>query len=107
MKIGGAATWRQLVPPVFVMSLLLTGIGGIVFEALWVLFVGILLLYGMVSVVASISISRIRGWTVFPLLFIGFFIAHFSYGYGYLRGIVDFMMLKKHEKMEMNVGSSR
>jgi glycosyltransferase involved in cell wall biosynthesis len=107
VKISGAATWRQLVPPVFVMSLLLTGIGGIFFEALWVLLLVILLLYGMVSIVASISISRIRGWAVFPLLFIGFFITHLSYGCGYLRGIVDFMMLKKHEKMEMNVASSR
>jgi glycosyltransferase involved in cell wall biosynthesis len=107
MKIGGAATWRQLVPPVFVMTLILTGISGIFFEAQWLLLLGILLLYGIINMVASISISRIRGWSLFPLLFIGFFVAHFSYGYGYLRGIVDFMMLKKHSKMEMNVGSSR
>lgn len=107
VKIGGVATWRQLVPPVFVMSLLLTAIGGVFVAKLWIVLVGILILYGAASVMASASISRIRGWAVFFFLCIGFFIAHVSYGFGYLRGVVDFMLLRKHETKKVNVGLSR
>lgn len=107
IKIGGAATWRQLVPPLFVMSLLLTAMGGFFFANLWPMLGGILALYGLVSVMASASIARIRGWAAFPLLPEGFFIAHLSYGFGYLRGFVDFMLLRRHETKIVNVGLSR
>lgn len=107
VKIGGAATLRQLVPPVFVMSLLLTAMGSVFFEKLWIVLVSILILYGMASVTASASVSRIRGWSTFTVLPAGFFIAHVSYGFGYLRGIVDFMLLKKQETKKVNVGLSR
>lgn len=107
VKIGRVATWRQFVPPVFVLSLLITTIGGVVFEVLWTLFVGILLTYGVANAIASGSISRSREWKVFPFLFIGFLTAHLSYGLGYLHGVVDFVMLKKHKTERVIVGLSR
>lgn len=107
VKIGDVATWRQLAPPVFVMSLLLTVVGSVFFGKLLIVLLSILILYGIASVMASAPILRIRGWSTFLVLPAGFFIAHVSYGFGYLRGIVDFMFLKKHETKKVNVGLSR
>jgi glycosyltransferase involved in cell wall biosynthesis len=107
VKTGSAATWRQFIPPLFVVSLLLTVVGGFALEGLWMVFAFILLLHGMAGSLASVSISRIRGWSLLPFLYAGFLLAHLSYGFGYLRGILDFVILRKHTYKNVIVSSSR
>lgn len=97
VKIGGAATWRQLVPPAFVASVLLTGIGGLFYGKLFMALAFILISYGTVDILASASIAREKGAALFPFLFAGFIIAHFSYGGGYLRGVLDFMVFRREK----------
>jgi hypothetical protein len=61
----------------------------------------------MISAMVSMFISRIQGLSLFLLLFIGFFVTHLSYGFGYLHGIIDFIVLRKHKSKKFDVGLSR
>lgn len=93
--IGAVMTARQLVPSAFVMSLFLTA-----FLAPWsymmaVLFGVIVITYVTLDLSIALSAASERGvrcglWAVvvFPIL-------HMSYGIGYLKGILDFLVLRK------------
>ncbi len=86
-------TLRQLVPLLFVISLFIGVIISIFFPPFTWLLISGLLLYTLLSIVAGYkaagSFSQgLRVARVFPVL-------HFSYGWGYLRGIVDFLILGK------------
>ncbi|MBV5329224.1 MAG: glycosyltransferase family 2 protein [Chlorobium sp.] len=107
IKAGGFATWRQLVPPFFVLTLLLLSAGSFFINYLLLVLASEVLLYFMANLLASVFISKKRGWDIFIFLLAGFFIAHVSYGAGYLRGILDFVLLKKHETKKIHITMSR
>jgi len=97
MKLGKIFTLRQIVPPLFVLGLL----GGLVlafvnkiFLYLWLLFI---LTYLTASLIISFFASRKDKSLFFYLPYL-FFIMHFAYGIGYLKGLVDFGIFKKHKK---------
>jgi glycosyltransferase involved in cell wall biosynthesis len=86
-KLGRVMTVRQLVPPVFVTSL----VGGAALAILWppaaVLWGALLATYAAAVIGASARVIRTHGvrcafalLTVFPIL-------HLSYGFGFLRGL--------------------
>jgi glycosyltransferase involved in cell wall biosynthesis len=93
--IGTVMTARQLVPSIFVMSLALTGS-----LAPWsyiglVLFTSILITYLALDLLIAARIAFKKDmwcglWSavVFPIL-------HLSYGVGYLKGILDFVILRR------------
>lgn len=89
-------TYRQLVPPAFVLAAS-AGIAGIlVFPALLPVVLGFALLYVFMAVfftakLASNAIEFLTIPCVFPLL-------HFSYGWGYLLGLFDFFILNRKVK---------
>lgn len=88
-----AASWRHLVPGAFIGSLcLLAALGMIWIPALWTA-VGLAGLYATATVIASLTIAGRTEWELFPLLPIVIACFHFGYGYGFLRGIWDFMIL--------------
>jgi glycosyltransferase involved in cell wall biosynthesis len=94
-KLGGVMTFRQLLPPLFVLYLLTTAltspwsrIGLIAFAVAagsYLLAIGAVAIasLGRLGLAAATSL-----FTVFPSL-------HFSYGLGYMRGIVDFLLLRR------------
>lgn len=94
-KMHGAITnVRQLVPAVFVTGLLLGFILSWLHPLLAWLYVGALVLYMLLALYAAFSIAgaglrAFRVALIFPVL-------HFSYGWGYLRGLVDFFLLGKN-----------
>lgn len=94
-KLHGAITnLRQLVPAIFVTGLLLGGILAFLHPLLLWMYAGAMTLYIMLALYAAVSVAgfgakAFRVALIFPVL-------HFSYGWGYLRGLVDFFLLGKN-----------
>jgi hypothetical protein len=87
------ASVRHLVPGAFLASLLATLILGWFWgPALWAagLLVG---LYASLVLYASLLTASKIEWALLPVLPVVFACFHFGYGYGFLRGIVDFILL--------------
>lgn len=86
-------TWRQLVPLVFVLSLIFGVLLSLIFPPFWVLFFGGLICYVLLALISGVlsGKSLLNGFKiagVFPVL-------HLSYGVGYLVGIIQFLILGK------------
>ncbi len=97
IKVGAPATLRQFVPPLFVLSLLSSGI-----LALFSAFFGqLLLLFVTLYFIADLFVSirlyvgRSRPLGEIPYLLAAFPLIHFSYGLGYLAGLLRFGLLRK------------
>ncbi|MDD2890468.1 MAG: glycosyltransferase family 2 protein [bacterium] len=97
-KVGGVCTWRQLVPLAFISSLIISGICSIFFRLCGMSFVAIALFYIIVNSMFSFSICIKKGIKHFISLFISFATLHFAYGLGYLKGIWNFIILKKSQR---------
>lgn len=90
------ASWRHLVPGVFVAAV---GLGAAL--APWVpvvrwAWIGMLLLYLACSLAASAWIARRGGWELFPALPLVIGAYHFGYGWGFLQGIIDFLIRRRN-----------
>lgn len=96
LKVGGILTWRQLVPPLFVATLIVLGLLSLFSEVFRIAFIVEGGLYLMANFCLSTLISlRTCLRCIFSLPFV-FAVLHFGYGLGYLTGIVDFSLLKRH-----------
>jgi hypothetical protein len=100
-KIGFVLTWRQLIPAIFVGSLITSLLLSIVFKPFGWLFILIFSLYLIANLSFSSQISIKKGTKYLPVLPIVFATLHFSYGFGFLKGIWDFIILKKHKKRKI------
>jgi GT2 family glycosyltransferase len=87
-KHKAVTTLRQMVPLFFLFYLFSIPLG--YFSWVWLL---PLILYTCIALI--ISLTKAEKLSEAPLLFVTFFILHLSYGYGYLRGIIDFIFLNK------------
>jgi hypothetical protein len=89
------ASVRHLVPGVFVFSLV--ALPPLAFWRPGAFFgwLGIVGAYCLSNVAASFLTAAKCGWKLFPLLPLVFACYHFAYGYGFLRGILDFMLLRR------------
>jgi GT2 family glycosyltransferase len=97
-KLGGVMTARQLLPPLFVLCLIVTAlaapwsrIGLVVFAAI----AGSYLL--AIAAVAMTSLGRL-GPAAAAALFAVFPTLHFSYGCGYFRGALEFLVLRRSRR---------
>jgi len=100
-KISAIFTWRQLVPSIFVGSLILTGIMSFFSKFFLCLFFLISGSYLFTNFIFSLGISIKKGLKFFPILPAVFATLHFSYGFGFLKGIWDFVIRKKHLKQKI------
>jgi glycosyltransferase involved in cell wall biosynthesis len=100
-KVGGILTWRQTIPSIFVSSLFITGLFSFFIRySLW----GFLLILGSyigVNILFSLILSIKEGLRLFPFIAISFATLHVSYGVGYIKGIFDFIIGKRHLKRRM------
>ncbi|MDH4079257.1 MAG: glycosyltransferase family 2 protein [Nitrospira sp.] len=99
-RIGAVMTARQLVPATFVMSLVLTASLAHWSSTARVLFGAIVTAYVVLDVIVAFHAAFERDvrcglWSVvvFPLI-------HISYGIGYLKGLLDFLILRKGEPLD-------
>ena len=125
IKLGSPATLRQFVPLIFVLSLAATFLTSFAFFPMIFLFSFVLGLYVIANSYFSLNVARRcqannfpnsskkkqgRLLTVIkfaPIMFITFAIVHFSYGTGYIKGILDFVLMKKHKRKMKEVSVSR
>jgi glycosyltransferase involved in cell wall biosynthesis len=96
LKVGKPATLRQFAPPTLVVVAILgltAFLIGFIPSTLMLVFMAF---YLIPIVFVSANISAKNGWSLFIWLCLCFPIIHFSYGWGYLRGIGRFVFLGKH-----------
>jgi len=87
------ASFRHLVPGFFVGCLcVLAALGLFWSPALWGA-VGLALLYAAAALAVSLVTAAGTQWTLLPLLPFVVCCFHFGYGYGFLRGILDLVLL--------------
>ena len=89
------ASWRHLVPGLFVLALLVLPLIGLVWTPLFWLWSGMIALYGAAVVVVSLALARRHGWRYLRFLPMVFAAYHFGYGAGFLYGISDFILLRR------------
>jgi glycosyltransferase involved in cell wall biosynthesis len=100
-KLVGKANLRQIVPPTFLLSLLVTGVLSPWFPWLAWLFLAILGSYLIVMFANSVAAARKHGLACGLRLPLVFAIMHFSHGYGFLRGVLDFVVLGRGRNDKM------
>jgi len=87
------STVRQVVPLLFVCSLIVLAVGGIVSQIFRVLLIGVLGIYALGLACGSIQVGKRAGWKYAVLAPLIFAILHFAYGFGSLWGILRFILL--------------
>ena len=100
-KVGGIFTWRQLIPAVFISSVIFFGISSFFFKSLFSIFLFLITSYLIVNFSFSFKIAVKKGFKYFFTLPVIFAVLHFSYGYGYLKGILDFVIFRKHLRKDI------
>jgi succinoglycan biosynthesis protein ExoA len=101
------ASFRQLVPLLFVLLLLSTGLAGFLWKPVWILLAIEAAFYVLAIVIGALDVGRKSGWRYAPLAPAVFFILHFAYGLGSLWGVIRFSILRRHgmkktEQMQMS-----
>ena len=93
-KTNRPATLRQLIPPAFVLFLILSLISGLFFKFAFLSGISVLALYFLIDLIftLSVSVKNKRAALIWYLPWL-FFLIHLSYGAGYLYGIIKFMIL--------------
>jgi cellulose synthase/poly-beta-1,6-N-acetylglucosamine synthase-like glycosyltransferase len=100
-KIGRIFTWRQIVPFLFIASLILTALFSFLTKYfLWMFFI-IFGFYLVANIAFSLHTALKNGLRLFFILPVAYAILHFGYGLGFLKGIWDFMVLKRHLKQKI------
>lgn len=87
-KHKAITTVRQLAPLFFLIYVFTLPI-----SLLFIWWLMPLLVYFTIAIITAIS--KVKRLIDLPLLLITFPVLHLSYGYGYLRGIIDFILLNK------------
>ena len=88
------ATLRQIVPLMFVCSIIILAVAGFFYPPIWWLLLAELILYSLGLVAGALDVARKAGLKYAILAPVIFCILHFAYGLGSLWGIVRFIILK-------------
>jgi succinoglycan biosynthesis protein ExoA len=83
-------SWRQFVPPTFVLALLLSALASPWLPAARWLFAAVLAAYGAALGLAAATVARRHGWRHFWRVLAAFTTMHLSWGCGFLVGAVRF-----------------
>ena len=91
-------TIRQIVPLLFVLFLFSGPIAYLLNTYLFLAYITVLICYFIMAFYSALKLSSSTPEAI--QIVRTFFILHFSYGTGYLKGIIDFMLLSKSIKKE-------
>ena len=87
------ASLRHIIPGCFILVLLVLPLVSLYWAyAFWIWF-GLLILYLLFNIFASLLTAAHEGWELFLLLPAVFATFHFAYGWGFLKGFFDFIVL--------------
>lgn len=96
LKLGSPATARQFAPPLLVMSFAELIAGALFDERVLKLLLLESLVYLAAILVVSVRLTRLRSVLLFVYTVICFPVIHFSYGLGYIFGLVKFAIRRQH-----------
>jgi glycosyltransferase involved in cell wall biosynthesis len=96
------ASWRHVIPALFVGSLILLGIAALVMPIAAYCLGAILALYVVSATVVSAAIAIKTEAALFPILPLVFLAFHVGYGYGFLRGTLDFLVFHRTPQAAMS-----
>ncbi|MHC4566248.1 MAG: glycosyltransferase family 2 protein [Planctomycetota bacterium] len=88
------ATFRQLVPLLLALSILLLGLAGLFWRPAWILLAVEAGLYLLALAAGALDVGRRSGWRYAPVAPLVFAILHFAYGSGSLWGGIRFCVLR-------------
>ena len=91
------ASLRHLVPISFILSIVGSMIVGLFYEIGFYLLGVIIILYVLTSFIFSFKDAIKQGLRYLPVLPLVFSTIHFAYGFGFLKGIWDFIIRKKYK----------
>jgi glycosyltransferase involved in cell wall biosynthesis len=94
-KHGRPASLRHLVPGSFVFCLIALAPLALLNSATLWLWLGLISSYVSCNIIASFITAARRGWSYMPILPSVFACYHFGYGIGFLKGVVDFVILRR------------
>ncbi len=100
-KIGALLTWRQLIPALFVGNLFLWTLLGLMSPKAVYLALLLFAAYEASSVAFAFMLAIRHGMVYLIPFVVVFNTLHFSYGLGYLKGIIDFVLFKKDKKKKL------
>jgi succinoglycan biosynthesis protein ExoA len=89
------ASPRHLVPGCFVLALIALPIASLWWPLAGWGWLGIVGTYAMCNIAVSFLTAARQGWKLFPLLPLVFACYHLAYGYGFLQGVWDFIILRR------------
>jgi len=89
------ASIRHLVPAAFVGTLGLLLIAGLFWRPALIAAAALAGIYLGAVLFASLITAARTEWKLFPALPVVFSCFHLGYGYGFLRGVLDFVLLQK------------
>jgi succinoglycan biosynthesis protein ExoA len=89
------ASVRHVVPAAFVLTMLTLPIIALVWPGVWWIWGACGLFYSACNLAASVATARRSGLTLCLVLPAVFACYHFGYGYGFLRGIWDFILRRR------------
>lgn len=95
------ASWRHIVPIALVLGLMVSAVSALFSSIGLYFFIFIAGSYSALTAFFSAQISFRKGWKYFFVIPLAFGTIHFSYGLGFLKGIFDFAILKKHLKKKI------
>jgi len=94
-KIGFIVTWRQLAPVVLTAVLAISAVFAAASGISAAIFLFTFSVYFIANLFFSIILSISKGVKYIYIMPFVFFAIHFSYGFGYLKGIFSFIILKR------------
>jgi succinoglycan biosynthesis protein ExoA len=89
-----AASFRHFVPGAFVGCLCLLAALGLFWPSAWWGVIGLAVLYAVAALAVSLVTAALTQWVLLPVLPVVVWCFHFGYGYGFLRGILDLVLLR-------------
>ncbi|MEY3238504.1 MAG: hypothetical protein RI883_2605, partial [Bacteroidota bacterium] len=94
-KHKAVTTIRQLIPPMFTLYILMLVVSPLISFYFFMFFSIPFILYLLISIYFSLKIARENVDIGFIKVFQTFPVLHLSYGLGYLKGILEFLLLRK------------
>lgn len=89
------ASIRHLIPAIFLVNLILFALLSIFFDWAWFIFLAIISAYMLTNLLATLIVCNKSGsFKYIPVIPFVFSTFHFGYGYGFLRGLIDFILKK-------------
>jgi succinoglycan biosynthesis protein ExoA len=92
-KHPGLVRLRHLIPALFVLTLIVTGLLALFIPPFALLFALVVGSYAVLSISFSLRIARRKGWQYMPILPPAFACLHVAYGIGFLNGVLHFLLL--------------